>query len=223
MAESFAELFEQSQIESKMRPGPIVKGTVVEIRADFVVVNAGLKSEGVIPAEQFRNPEGEVEVTVGEEIDVALDAVEDGYGETRLSREKAKRAKAWEELEEACEESKTVTGVISDGAKGAVGLALNQLKRSDGSSIVHALCSRHIMENANKAKVQHPTTGDLVKVNATKDDKDLAWQIIKGTNKSEVQRDLGNLRHQNPPFYTWLTDKNRLPKCALLGHALNGF
>ena len=136
MAESFAELFEQSQIESKMRPGTIVKGTVVEIRADFVVVNAGLKSEGVIPAEQFRNPEGEVEVTVGEEIDVALEAVEDGYGETRLSREKAKRAKAWEELEEACEESKTVTGVISDKVKGGFTVDISSIRAFLPGSLV---------------------------------------------------------------------------------------
>ena len=78
MSESFAELFEQSQVEAKMRPGTIVSGTVVEVRPDFVVVNAGLKSEGVIPVEQFRGPEGEIEVTVGDEVDVALDAVEDG-------------------------------------------------------------------------------------------------------------------------------------------------
>ena len=136
MAESFAELFEQSQIESKMRPGTIVKGTVVQIRADFVVVNAGLKSEGVIPAEQFRNPEGEVEVTVGQEIDVALDAVEDGYGETRLSREKAKRAKAWEELEEACEESKTVTGVISDKVKGGFTVDISSIRAFLPGSLV---------------------------------------------------------------------------------------
>ena len=136
MVESFAELFEQSQIESKMRPGTIVKGTVVEIRADFVVVNAGLKSEGVIPAEQFRDPEGEVEVTVGEEIDVALEAVEDGYGETRLSREKAKRAKAWEELEEACEESKTVTGVISDKVKGGFTVDISSIRAFLPGSLV---------------------------------------------------------------------------------------
>ena len=136
MAESFAELFEQSQIESKMRPGTIVKGTVVEIRADYVVVNAGLKSEGVIPAEQFRSPNGEFEVIVGEEIDVALDAVEDGYGETRLSREKAKRAKAWEELERACEESETVTGVISDKVKGGFTVDISTIRAFLPGSLV---------------------------------------------------------------------------------------
>ena len=117
----------------------------------------------------------------------------------------------------------TVTGVITDGAKGAVGLAVNHLKRDDGTPIVHGLCSQHIMENANNAKVHHPTTGDLVKVNATDAHKDLAWRIIKGTSRSEVARDLRNLRDQNLAFYTWLADESRLPKCALFGHALNGF
>ena len=136
MAESFAELFEQSEVESKMRPGTIVKGTVVEIRPDYVVVNAGLKSEGVIPAEQFRTADGEFEVIVGEEIDVALDAVEDGYGETRLSREKAKRAKAWEELERACEESETVTGVISDKVKGGFTVDISTIRAFLPGSLV---------------------------------------------------------------------------------------
>jgi len=116
--ESFAELFASSLVEAKMKPGTIVQGTVVEVRGDFVIVSAGLKSEGVIPIEQFRNAKGEIEVTVGEVVDVALDAVEDGFGETRLSREKAKRAKAWDELEKACEAQVTVTGVISDKVKG---------------------------------------------------------------------------------------------------------
>ncbi|MBI4693714.1 MAG: 30S ribosomal protein S1 [Gammaproteobacteria bacterium] len=115
---SFKELFESSQIEARMRPGSIVTGIVVEVRPDFVIVNAGLKSEGVIPAEQFKNAAGELEVKVGDSVDVALDTVEDGFGETRLSREKAKRAKAWDELEKACEASQNVTGVISDKVKG---------------------------------------------------------------------------------------------------------
>jgi len=136
MAESFAELFEQSQIETKMRPGTIVRGTIVEVRPDFVVVNAGLKSEGVIPAEQFRNREGVVDVKVGDLIDVALDAVEDGYGETRLSRDKAKRAKAWDELEAACEENATVTGVISDKVKGGFTVDINTIRAFLPGSLV---------------------------------------------------------------------------------------
>ena len=136
MAESFAELFESSQIAAKMRPGTIVKGTIVEVRPDFVVVNAGLKSEGVIPLDQFRNAAGEIDVNVGDEIDVALDAVEDGYGETRLSRDKAKRAKAWEELEKACEDSATVTGIISDKVKGGFTVDISSIRAFLPGSLV---------------------------------------------------------------------------------------
>ena len=136
MAESFAELFEQSQVAQKMRPGTIVKGIIVEIRADFVVVNAGLKSEGVIPLDQFRNNAGDIDVNVGDEIDVALDAVEDGYGETRLSRDKAKRAKAWEELEKACETNETVIGIISDKVKGGFTVDISTIRAFLPGSLV---------------------------------------------------------------------------------------
>jgi small subunit ribosomal protein S1 len=118
MTESFAELFEQSLAQTEMRPGSIVKGTVVDVTPDVVVVNAGLKSEGVIPVEQFYNEHGEVEIEVGDEVEVALDSVEDGFGETRLSREKAKRARTWTMLEEAYEEGETVKGYISGKVKG---------------------------------------------------------------------------------------------------------
>jgi len=136
MAESFAELFEQSQVEARMRPGTIVKGLIVDIRSDFVVVNAGLKSEGVIPLDQFRNAAGDIDVKVGDEVDVALDAVEDGYGETRLSREKAKRAKAWEELEKACEANATVTGIISDKVKGGFTVDISSIRAFLPGSLV---------------------------------------------------------------------------------------
>jgi small subunit ribosomal protein S1 len=118
MSESFAELFEQSQIEGKMRPGTIVSATVVDVNQDTVVVNAGLKSEGLIPIEQFYDEKGDLEVSVGDIIDVALDTVEDGYGETRLSREKAKRLMAWTNLEKAHEANQTVIGVIAERVKG---------------------------------------------------------------------------------------------------------
>jgi len=118
MSESFAELFEQSQIESKMRPGTIVSATVVDVNQDTVIVNAGLKSEGLIPIEQFYDEKGDLEVSVGDTIDVALDTVEDGYGETRLSREKAKRLMAWTSLEKAHEANQTVIGVITERVKG---------------------------------------------------------------------------------------------------------
>ena len=118
MSESFAELLEESFANQQLRPGAIINGEVVDIRPDVVVVNAGLKSEGVIPIEQFYDESGELEIKVGDQVEVALDAVEDGFGETRLSREKAKRARAWTELEKAFEADETVKGMISGKVKG---------------------------------------------------------------------------------------------------------
>ena len=119
MTESFAELFEQSQSQlAKLKPGAIVIGTVVDVRNDVVVINAGLKSEGIVPIEQFRNDAGEIDVGVGDEVKVALDSIENGFGETVLSREKAKRAMVWDELEQALEKNETITGRISGKVKG---------------------------------------------------------------------------------------------------------
>jgi len=136
MSESFAELFEESLQNQQLNPGAIVTGTVVAIRPDVVVVNAGLKSEGVIPVEQFINEEGEVEVQVGDEVEVALDAVEDGFGETRLSREKAKRARVWTELEKAYENQETVTGIISGKVKGGFTVDIKSIRAFLPGSLV---------------------------------------------------------------------------------------
>jgi small subunit ribosomal protein S1 len=118
MSESFAEMLEESLANQKIKPGSILTGTVIDVNSDVVIVNAGLKSEAVIPANQFLNERGEVEVAVGDEVEVALDTVEDGYGETRLSREKAKRARTWIRLEEAFKGSKVVSGMISGRVRG---------------------------------------------------------------------------------------------------------
>jgi len=119
MSESFAELFEESLKEIVMQPGKIVEGTVVAIDNETVTVDAGLKSEGVIPLDQFKNElTGEIEVNVGDTVHVALEAVEDGFGETKLSRERAKRLECWIELEKAFENSESVTGMITGKVKG---------------------------------------------------------------------------------------------------------
>jgi small subunit ribosomal protein S1 len=118
MTENFAQLFEESLKEIETRPGSIIKGTVVAIQKDNVLVDAGLKSESVISIDQFKNSAGEVEINVGDEVDVALDATDDGFGETVLSREKAKRHEAWQVLEKAYEEKETVIGVINGKVKG---------------------------------------------------------------------------------------------------------
>src|ERR1700677_5262958 len=98
MTESFAELFEQSIASQRIRPGTILNGLIVEVGQDYVIVNVGLKSEAVIPSDQFKNEKGAIEVHVGETVEVALDSVQDGSGETRLSREKAKREGTWTRL-----------------------------------------------------------------------------------------------------------------------------
>lgn len=133
---SFAELFEQSQSSKNMVPGSIVRGIVVDIRADVVIVNAGLKSEGVIPLEQFRDDNGQLEVSIGDEVDVALEAVEDGWGETRLSREKAKRAAAWTILERAYENTDTIIGIITDKVKGGFTVNMNDIRAFLPGSLV---------------------------------------------------------------------------------------
>jgi small subunit ribosomal protein S1 len=118
MSESFAELFEQSLASDPIKSGTILTGSVIEVSPEVVIVSAGLKSEAVIPASQFRDENGELEVAVGDEVEVALDSVEDGSGETRLSRERAKRARTWEALEEAYEKGEIVTGIINGRVKG---------------------------------------------------------------------------------------------------------
>ena len=118
MVESFAQMFEESLASQRIRPGQILTGRVIEVGPDVVVVSAGLKSEAVIPVAQFKNERGEIEVAVGDDVEVALDSVEDGSGETRLSREKAKRARTWERLETAFEKQEVVKGLINGRVKG---------------------------------------------------------------------------------------------------------
>jgi small subunit ribosomal protein S1 len=136
MSESFAELFEESLSTTQLRPGSILTGTVVSIGSDLVVVNAGLKSEGHIPIEQFYNDNGELEVAVGDIVDVALEAVEDGFGATRLSREKAKRAESWTRLERASEADETVIGRIIDKVKGGFTVEMGDIRAFLPGSLV---------------------------------------------------------------------------------------
>jgi len=136
MTENFAQLFEESLKEIETRPGSIVKGRIVAINKDNVLVDAGLKSESVISIDQFRNNAGEVEVSVGDEIDVALDAADDGFGETILSREKAKRHEAWQVLEKAYEEKETVIGVINGKVKGGFTVEVSDIRAFLPGSLV---------------------------------------------------------------------------------------
>lgn len=137
MSESFAELFEASQANlAKLKPGAIVSGTVVDVRGDVVVINAGLKSEGIVPIEQFRNDAGEIDVGVGDQVKVALDSIENGFGETVLSREKAKCAMVWDELEQALEKNETITGRISGKVKGGFTVDIKDVRAFLPGSLV---------------------------------------------------------------------------------------
>src|SRR5882762_9186941 len=136
MTESFAQLFEQSLANQRIRPGMILTGLVIDVTEDVVIVNVGLKSEAVIPLEQFKNERGEVEVKAGDNVEVALDSVEDGTGETRLSREKAKRARTWTRLEEAFNKSEIVTGVITGRVKGGFTVEIENVRAFLPGSLV---------------------------------------------------------------------------------------
>ncbi|MAC68699.1 MAG: 30S ribosomal protein S1 [Gammaproteobacteria bacterium] len=136
MSESFADLFEQSLEQLDMTPGAIVTGIVIDIDSDWVTVHAGLKSEGVIPRIQFLDEQGNLSLEVGDEVKVALETVEDGFGETRLSREKAKRAESWMELEAAYEKNDIVTGVINGKVKGGFTVDLNNIRAFLPGSLV---------------------------------------------------------------------------------------
>ena len=136
MSESFAELFEESFASQQIKSGAIITGTVVAVNDDVVIISAGLKSEAVIPIEQFQDEKGEAEVSIGDEFEVALDAVEDGFGETRLSREKAIRARTWIELEKAFEKSEIVTGVINGRVKGGFTVEIDSVRAFLPGSLV---------------------------------------------------------------------------------------
>jgi|TARA_B110000902_G_scaffold191566_1_gene216976 small subunit ribosomal protein S1 len=136
MSESFAELFEESLNSTPMQTGKIVSGMVVSVSSDVVMVNAGLKSEGAIPAEEFQNEKGEVTVVVGDIVDVALETLEDGFGATQLSREKAKAAEAWIKLEHAFEANETVIGVMTGKVKGGFTVELENVRAFLPGSLV---------------------------------------------------------------------------------------
>ena len=137
MSESFADLFEESLKTIEMHPGAIITGVILDIDNDWVTVHAGLKSEGVIPRSQFFDESGEITVAIGDMVQVALEAVEDGFGETKLSREKAKRAEAWKVLEQAFQAEEIITGVINGKVKGGFTVDVKTIRAFLPGSRVH--------------------------------------------------------------------------------------
>jgi len=132
----FEVLFHDSMSNIDMTPGSIVTATVIEIRNDYVVINAGLKSEGIIPKSQFLNVKGELEIALGDEVEVTLDMIEDGYGETIMSREKAKRTKIWDELEKVQASKENIEGRVSGKVKGGFTVDLLNIKAFLPGSLV---------------------------------------------------------------------------------------
>ncbi len=136
MSESFAELFEESLAQTEMRPGAMLTGIVLDIENEYVIVSTQAKSEGVIPKWQFLNPDGDLEVEIGDEVEVALDLFEDGLGSTLLSRDKAKKNKAWGELEQAFEDEATISGRINGKVRGGFTVAVGALRAFLPGSLV---------------------------------------------------------------------------------------
>ena len=136
MSESFSNLLDASLNTLDMQPGSIVSGVVLDIDKDWVTVHVGLKSEGIISLDEFRNNEGTVDINVGDEVEVALEAVEDGYGETRISREKARKISTWKMLEEALETGEFVTGRIHNRVKGGFAVEVDVVKAFLPGSLV---------------------------------------------------------------------------------------
>ncbi|MCG2634891.1 MAG: 30S ribosomal protein S1 [Gammaproteobacteria bacterium] len=136
MSESFAELLEESLAGVQMQPGAITEATVLAIDGDLVIVNAGLKSEGVISLDEFRDASGAVELAVGDVVEVVVEALEDGFGETIMSREKAKRAKAWTVLEKAFEANEIITGMITEKVKGGFTVMFDDIRAFLPGSLV---------------------------------------------------------------------------------------
>ena len=136
MSESFAELFEESLTRSNMKTGQVISAEVLRIDHNFVVVNAGLKSEAFIPVEEFHNDAGEIEVSPGDFVSVAIDALENGYGDTILSRDKAKRLASWMNLEKALEQAEIVTGTVTGKVKGGLTVMVNGIRAFLPGSLV---------------------------------------------------------------------------------------
>ena len=193
MSESFAELFEQSQIEAKMRPGTIISATVVDVNPDNVIVNAGLKSEGIIPIEQFVDENGELEVSPGDEVDVALDSIEDGYGETRMSREKAKRKIVWVKLEKAYAANETVVGVITERVKGGFTVDVDKVRAFLPGSLVDV---RNVRPARDTSYLEgKPLEFKVIKIDQKRNNVVVSRRaVVETENSAEREKFLENLK-----------------------------
>ncbi|VFP81491.1 30S ribosomal protein S1 [Buchnera aphidicola] len=193
MTISFAELFEESLKEVETRPGSIIQGTIISIDNDIVLVDAGLKSESSIPIEQFKNSKGNIEVKIGDIVDVSLDAIEDGFGETILSREKAKRHESWIKLEQAHKELLNVIGIINGKVKGGFTVELNEIRAFLPGSLVDIRPVRETLHLEGK-KLEFK----VIKLDKKRNNVVVSRKaVIESENSAERDQLLKNLQEDN--------------------------
>tara|TARA_B100000575_G_scaffold127218_1_gene101397 strand:- start:1456 stop:2763 length:1308 start_codon:yes stop_codon:yes gene_type:complete len=185
MSESFANLLDENLNTLDMQPGSIVSGVVLDVDNDWVTVHVGLKSEGIISLNEFRNSDGEIKINVGDEIEVALEAVEDGYGETRISREKARKISTWKMLEEALETGEFVTGNILNRVKGGFAVEVDVVKAFLPGSLVDVRPVKEAPDLEN-------TTQDfkVIKLDYKRNNVVLSRKAVLEKNNSEVKVEL---------------------------------
>ena len=189
MSESFAELFEQSLKTVEMAPGSIVTGVVIDIDKDWVTVHAGLKSEGVIPVSQFLDDDGQCTLQIGDEVQVALETVEDGFGATRLSREKARRQESWIELEKAFNNDQVVTGIISGKVKGGFTVDIAGLRAFLPGSLVDVRPMRETTHLEDK-----PIEFKVIKLDQKRNNVVVSRRaVMEAVNSAEREELLANL------------------------------
>ncbi|MCK9469274.1 MAG: S1 RNA-binding domain-containing protein, partial [Porticoccaceae bacterium] len=189
MSESFAELFEQSLKNVEMAPGSIVTGVVIDIDKDWVTIHAGLKSEGVIPVSQFFDDNGQFSLEIGDEVQVALETVEDGFGATRLSREKARRAESWGELEKAFNADEVVTGIISGKVKGGFTVDIAGLRAFLPGSLVDVRPMRETTHLEDK-----PLEFKVIKLDQKRNNVVVSRRaVMEAVNSAEREELLANL------------------------------
>ncbi len=189
MSESFAELFEESLLTVEMAPGSIVTGVVIDIDKDWVTVHAGLKSEGVIAVEEFFDDNGELAVAIGDEVQVSLETVEDGFGATKLSREKARRAESWIALEAAQAADEVVIGIINGKVKGGFTVDLNGLRAFLPGSLVDVRPMRETSHLEDK-----PLEFKVIKLDQKRNNVVVSRRaVMEAINSSEREELLNNL------------------------------
>ena len=194
MTESFADLFEVSLQTIEMVPGSIITGVVVGIDNDWVTIHAGLKSEGVVPREEFLNEVGELEVALGDEVKVSLESVEDGFGATKLSREKAKRAESWLELEAKFEENAVVMGVINGKVKGGFTVDVNAIRAFLPGSLVDVRPVRDTLHLEGK-----PLEFKVIKLDKKRNNVVVSRRaVLEAANSAERDTLLENLAEGQP-------------------------